>query len=130
MILLDTHAIVWLLAVEGRLSDKVRSAILEARVRGESLAYSPVSVYEISYASRRGRLPLATPTEDFISAVEAALELAPLTTEIALRAAQLPEPFHGDPVDRIIAATAIVNQCTLITHDDRIRKANVCKVLW
>jgi PIN domain nuclease of toxin-antitoxin system len=33
-------------------------------------------------------------------------------------------------MDRIIAATAIVMDCTLIAHDDRIRKANVCKVLW
>jgi PIN domain nuclease of toxin-antitoxin system len=53
-----------------------------------------------------------------------------LTAEIAVCAAGLPDPFHGDPIDRMIAATAIVGDCVLITHDDRIRKANVCKTLW
>lgn len=33
-------------------------------------------------------------------------------------------------MDRIIAATAIVEDCVLVTHDDRIRKAKVCKVVW
>jgi PIN domain nuclease of toxin-antitoxin system len=33
-------------------------------------------------------------------------------------------------MDRIIVATAIALDCTLITHDDQIRRANVCKTLW
>jgi PIN domain nuclease of toxin-antitoxin system len=33
-------------------------------------------------------------------------------------------------MDRIIAATAIVEDCVLITHDDKIRGANVCKTIW
>ncbi len=53
-----------------------------------------------------------------------------MTAAIAICAGELPEPFHGDSMDRMIAATAIVEKCTLITADIKIRAANACKVLW
>lgn len=130
MILLDTHVIIWLLTAPERLSGKAHGAILQARFAGEKVGYSPVSLYEIAFAARRRRLPLNSPIEDFIAAVQTKIELVPLTAGIAIFAAELPDSFHGDPFDRIITATAITADCTLITHDDRIRKANVCKLLW
>jgi PIN domain nuclease of toxin-antitoxin system len=33
-------------------------------------------------------------------------------------------------MDRIITATALVADCTLITKDEKIRQANLCKVIW
>jgi PIN domain nuclease of toxin-antitoxin system len=130
MILLDTHVIIWLLTARGRLSASAQKAILQARIAGEALVYSPVSLYEIAYAARRNRLPLNAPAEKFIAAIEARLEMVPLTAKIAVCAAQLPDTFHGDPMDRIITATAIMEDCVLITRDDRIRKAKACKALW
>ena len=65
-----------------------------------------------------------------MASIQARLELVPLTAAIAVCAAEIPAPFHGDPMDRIIAATAIVEDCVLITHDDKIRGANVCKTIW
>jgi len=130
MIVLDSHVLVWLLAAPKLLSNRAERAILDARIAGEELAYAPVSLYEIAYAVQRNRLPLSTPLHDFISAIKANLTMAALTSEIAVLAAELPAPFHGDPMDRIIVATAIALDCTLITHDDQIRRANVCKTLW
>jgi PIN domain nuclease of toxin-antitoxin system len=130
MILLDTHVIIWLMMDEERLSVKVREAIVEARIEGESLAYSPLSLYEIAYAAGRKRLRLNSATPEFIAAIEARLEPLPLTTAIVICAAELPEPFYGDPFDRVIAATAIVHGCTLATHDLEIRRPGVRKTLW
>jgi PIN domain nuclease of toxin-antitoxin system len=130
MILLDTHVIIWLLMSRERLSARAHDAILQARAAPEKLVYSPVSLYEIAYAARRERLPLNAPTEKFMAAIQARLEMVPMTAAIAVRAAQLPDTFHGDPMDRIITATAIVEDCVLITRDERIRKANACKTLW
>jgi PIN domain nuclease of toxin-antitoxin system len=130
MILLDTHVVMWLLTDQERLSSRARNAITQARIGGEGIGYSPVSLYEIAYAANRKRLLLNSPTAKFIVAIEARLELVPLTGEVAVCAAQLPDPFHGDPLDRIIAATALVRDCFLITHDQGIRDANVCKTLW
>ena len=130
MILLDTHVAIWLLAAPDRLSDGARNAIRQARIAGEKIACSPVSLYEIVYSARRKRLHLNVATEVFIAALQTKIELVPLTARIAVCAAELPDSFHGDPMDRIIAATAIVEDCTLITCDDRIRKSRACKVLW
>jgi PIN domain nuclease of toxin-antitoxin system len=130
MILLDTHVMIWLLTAPDLLSGKAHGAILHAKFTGERIGYSPVSLYEIAFAARRKRLPLNSPVEDFITAVQARVELIPLTAGIAICAAQLPDTFHGDPVDRIITATALVEGCTLITHDHRIRAAEACKTLW
>ena len=130
MILLDAHVVVWLMMFPELLSGRARDAILQARIAGEKIAYSAVSLYEIANAARRKRLHLDATIQEFIAAIQAKLELIPLTAAIAVCAAELPHHFRGDPMDRIIAATAIVGDFTLITHDDRIRKANVCKVLW
>ncbi|HEV2323031.1 MAG TPA: type II toxin-antitoxin system VapC family toxin [Terracidiphilus sp.] len=130
MILLDTHVIVWFLGSPERLSARARHALLQAANSGEGVGYSSVSIFEIAYAVHRKRLTLTVAVEDFIRAIEKKLTEVPLSTAIAISAADFPEPFHGDPMDRIIAATAIVENCTLITHDDRIRRAGVCKTLW
>jgi PIN domain nuclease of toxin-antitoxin system len=99
-------------------------------MEGERIACSPISFYEIAYSSFRKRLELHTSREDFIAAAKARIDLVPISPQIAICAGELPAPFHGDPMDRIIAATAIVEDCVLVTHDDRIRKAKVCKVVW
>ncbi|HUD57141.1 MAG TPA: type II toxin-antitoxin system VapC family toxin [Terracidiphilus sp.] len=130
MILLDTHVVVWLMADPDRLSTRSRERILRARVERESIAYSPVTIYEIAYSVRRNRLPLRVKVEDFIAEIEKRLRSAPLTTAIAVCAAGLPEPFHGDPLDRIIAATAIVENCTLVTADTKIHSSGVYNVVW
>lgn len=129
MILLDTHVVIWLLVSPKELSAPAREIILKARLAGERLSCSAVSLYEIAYAVHRKRLKLDVTIEEFIAAVESRIETIPLTAKIAICATQLPQPFHGDPMDRIIAATAIVEDCALITHDDRILKSNVCKAL-
>ena len=130
MILLDTHTIIWLLISPDQLSRRARERILQARMEGERIACSPISFYEIAYSSFRKRLELHTSREDFIAAAKARIDLVPISPQIAICAGELPAPFHGDPMDRIIAATAIVEDCVLVTHDDRIRKAKVCKVVW
>jgi PIN domain nuclease of toxin-antitoxin system len=130
VILLDTHAIIWLLLAPEKLSRPAREAILHARRNAEAISYSDVSIYEIANAVRRGRLVMFSGVEDFVSVLQGKFTVAPLTAQIVICAGQLPERFHGDPMDRMIAATAIVNGYTLITRDGKIRDADVCKTLW
>ena len=130
MILLDTHAAVWLLGSSERLSVKARGAILQARNTGEILAYSPVSLFEIAYAAHRNRLLLNASVRETIAAIEDRLQCVPLSALIAICAAELPDNFHGDPIDRMIAATAIIEKCLLLTADGKIRRAGVCQTLW
>jgi PIN domain nuclease of toxin-antitoxin system len=130
MILLDSHVIIWMFGEEHRLSGKAREAILRARSTGETLAYSPVSLYEIAYAGQRKRLPLVSTVKELTAGIESELESVSLSNEIVLYAAQIPAPFHGDSIDRFIVATAVVMDCPLVTHDGKIREANLCKLIW
>jgi PIN domain nuclease of toxin-antitoxin system len=130
MILLDTHVIVWFLGSPERLSAEARRALLQAVTEGEPIGYSPVSIFEIAYATQRKRLILNSTIEEFVAAIQQTLVEIPLNASISICAAKLAEPFHGDPMDRIIAATAIRRNSTLITHDHRIRSSGLCKTLW
>jgi PIN domain nuclease of toxin-antitoxin system len=55
--------------------------------------------------------------------------LLPITPEIALRAYEWPEDFHGDPADRLIAATASVHRLTLVTSDEKLLERTDLKTL-
>jgi PIN domain nuclease of toxin-antitoxin system len=130
MILLDTHVVVWLLTSPERISKAAARAIVHWSAKGERPAVSSVTVYEIAYGARRGRLQLNVTESAFLDRLRTAFDMLPVTDAIAFEAAALPEPFHGDPMDRMIAATAIVEGCVLLTMDDKIRASNVCKTLW
>jgi len=87
-----------------------------------------VSLLETAILYRLGRLELDVSLEDFFSvALSADLHLLELTSAIAGATNQLPKNFPGDPFDRTIVATAVLD-VTLITTDRAIREAHVCSV--
>jgi PIN domain nuclease of toxin-antitoxin system len=130
VILLDTHVVLWLALTPELISPTATAAILEAESAGAMPGVSVITLYEVANAIRRGRIQPTVPHQVFLNRIMSRFNVFPVSETIALRAAELPAPFHGDPMDRIITATAIVSDCTLITHDDRIRAAKACKVLW
>jgi PIN domain nuclease of toxin-antitoxin system len=130
MILLDTHVVVWLLTSPDRISKAAAEAIAAWGVGGRKPAISSATVFEIAYGASRGRIRLHVTETGFLDRLHATFDLRPVTDAIAFEAGMLPDPFHGDPMDRIIAATAIVEDCVLLTIDARIRRSNVCKTLW
>lgn len=130
MILLDTHVVIWLALTPEKISPAATAAIREAELAGEILCISAMTLYEVVTTIRRGRIQPSVPNQVFLNRIRSRFKVFLVSDTIALCAAELPAPFHGDPMDRIIAATAIVENCVLITHDDLIRKANVCKTLW
>lgn len=119
MIVLDTHAAIWLAddnALLGRIS---RTMALAAREEG-GLSISAVSFWEIAMLSVKGRLELrASPAELRRDLLSSGVVELPLTGDIALLAVELALP-HGDPADRFIAATAILQEATLMTADKRL----------
>jgi len=58
--------------------------------------------------------------EDALSAPGLSLSLIPLTPEIAIKSTRLPGNFHGDPADRILAATTQVMNAVLVTCDRKL----------
>lgn len=58
------------------------------------------------------------------------VELMPLTPPIAVKATQLGRDFPGDPANRLIVATTILESATLITKDSRIRDYLAVNTIW
>ncbi|HZY60966.1 MAG TPA: type II toxin-antitoxin system VapC family toxin [Edaphobacter sp.] len=117
-ILLDTHAWVWLEQGEERLPLRARNQIERAAWSG-SLYIASISLLEIANQYRRGRIQLSIPLEQWFTETldQRGPQAIPLTPAIALETTLLPDLFHGDPADRIIASTARVEKLTLYTHD-------------
>ncbi|MGO8758105.1 MAG: type II toxin-antitoxin system VapC family toxin [Terracidiphilus sp.] len=130
MILLDTHVVIWLMNAPHRVSTAATEAIAENGKDGALPCVSAISIYELMYAQRRGRVQFQIPVTALLGKMRAWFRVRPVTESVAIEAATLPASFHGDPMDRIVAATAIVERCTLITADERILSSGVCRTLW
>jgi PIN domain nuclease of toxin-antitoxin system len=128
MILLDTHAAIWLALSPERLSRSARAAIEDNATDG--LALSAQSLYEIAWLVVRRRILPNEPHDTFIHSLQSRFTVYPLTPAIAVTAAQLPSTFPSDPFNRIIAATAIVERIPLLTADQSIRRSRALRTIW
>jgi PIN domain nuclease of toxin-antitoxin system len=128
---LDTHAWVWWATADRRLSRRARTAIERAATRGE-LYVSLFSVWEMAKKVEKGQLALDRPLEEWVDAALAVegLQVAELTRQILVDSCRLPQPFHGDPADQIIVATARSHSATLITRDVRLRDYAHVRTVW
>ncbi len=128
MIVLDTHAWIWWVADPARLSSAAKRAIEKARVRG----VCAISVWELAVLIERGRLVLDREVTDWVRDALAlpGVELLPLTPEIALAAGGAVLELHGDPADRMIAATALAHRARLVTKDERLRVVRTLDTVW
>lgn len=119
MILLDTHAAIWILRNNSALGKKARDTAVTALAEAQ-LAISAISFWEIALLIAKGRLrSLDDPAETRKLMLQAGVRELPLTGDIAIIAVQL-DALHGDPSDRFIAATAVAHEAALMTADDRL----------
>ena len=94
------------------------------------MALSCVSLYEIARMVHRGRVALYSSIEEFLDRLGAQFTIIGLSPAIALIAARFPPNFTGDPMDRVITATALAENLTLITADRRILISRAVKTIW
>ncbi|GAB6042648.1 type II toxin-antitoxin system VapC family toxin [Endothiovibrio diazotrophicus] len=119
MILLDTHALIWLDEGSPRLGVEALRRIDDALV-GERLTVSAISFWEVAMLRAKGRLELQMGVAQWRSDLLAAgLRETPVNGSVGIVAAEL-SGFHGDPADRLIVATALGAGATLVTADRRI----------
>jgi PIN domain nuclease of toxin-antitoxin system len=129
VILLDTHVLVWLAGARQRLSPTAREAIDGDRDR----AVSTASIQELAYLVARKRLNMNRPLEAWVSDalnVHGIRAVAP-TVSASLRAGSLdPQRFHGDPIDRLLYATAVEHDARLVSADERLREFDPARLVW
>ena len=131
MIVIDTHVLVWWLTGAPGLSRKAERTLAAHGDPGQ-IVVSAISLLEIATATRRGRLRLSMPLDQWLAAVNSLPEIRvePVSAEIAVRAGGLAEPMHGDPADRLIVATSAALGVPLVTGDKKIQAYRGVKTIW
>lgn len=132
MILLDTHTLLWWLNRDtGRLSAPALAAI-NKELDGGRIYISSITTWEIARLVAHGRFTLTLSIAEWIALVEAipAVDFLPIDNAVARESTELPEPFHKDPADRFIVATARLLSAPLVTIDTKIRDYPHVKTIW
>jgi PIN domain nuclease of toxin-antitoxin system len=126
-LLVDTHAMLWWLRDDPRLSRRARAVLAD----GDSeLLWSIASSWEIAVKLSAGKLELDRPLERLFAELvsEQGVEVLPIGHEHCARVAGLPL-HHRDPFDRMLVAQAQHERVPLLTADPKLGAYEV-EVLW
>ena len=120
MIVLDTHVWVWWVHGDVRLTPHHQAYLQSNEANG--LGVSIISCWEVAKLVEYQRLQLPLPVEQWLYQALSypGVQLLDLTPRIVVESTQLPGPFHRDPADQLIVATARVYRCPLVTFDSKI----------
>jgi PIN domain nuclease of toxin-antitoxin system len=126
-LLLDTHAFLWWVMDDPRLSQRARELLADGDNR---LLFSAASGWEIAIKTHIGRLALPEPAEHFVPAQLAAnaIENLPVLLSHALRTGALPN-HHRDPFDRMLVAQSQLEGLPVLSSDPLLAQYEV-EVIW
>lgn len=122
--LLDTHAMLWLLADADRLTPAAREAIRDTRRR---LVVSAASLWEVAIKRSLGKLRAPADLSRRLAAL-GPIELLPISSLHAEAVGELPW-HHRDPFDRLLVAQAGVEQLGIVSSDAALAQYGV-EVVW
>ncbi len=126
-VLLDTHAFLWLITDEDRLSDNARQTFLNTE---NSLFFSAASMWEICIKKSLGKINLK---DGWFQTIQQELEINTiqwLPIEMTHCAEVTELPFHHrDPFDRMLIAQAIVEEMKLLSRDSRLADYAI-ELIW
>ena len=126
MYLLDTCAFIWLLEDSPNLSLAARAALMG----NESVFLSLTSLWEIAIKKTIHKLELNKTTLELAGFCEqGAINLLPIEAKYFDVIQELPM-IHGDPFDRLIMATALTENLTILTDDSKIRQYSMVRTMW
>jgi PIN domain nuclease of toxin-antitoxin system len=112
-LLLDTHALIWILTADRALRDEAREAIEEP---GNVVGVSAASAWEIEVKRAIGKLD--APRDLVKQVADARFIPLPITLDHGIAAGRLPL-HHRDPFDRMLIAQAQLEGLTIVTRDPR-----------
>ena len=123
--LLDTHTAIWYFTGDEQLSDIAKQIIINA---SNPIYLSMTSIWELAIKIGLGKMQFTDKTAGFVrSAEKDNFTILPIKTSHVFALETLPM-IHRDPFDRLLIATALAEQMTLITIDENIQKYDVSQI--
>ena len=126
-VLLDTHAFLWWITEDRRLSARAREVMTDG---GNDLLLSAASGWEIAIKASLGRITLPVPIDRFLSEQLQRNGIGALPVEmrhaLGVHALSL---LHRDPFDRLLVAQAQLEKLRILTSDPQIAQYDV-ETLW
>lgn len=120
-VLLDTHVWLWVMIGNPNLTKGFIDSF-EKILKGQGVLISPMSIWEIGMLVEKKRIEIEMDVLDWVNQAldNPGIQLCPLTPRVAIQSARLPGEVHGDPVDRLLIATAYEENAVLVTCDKKI----------
>ncbi len=117
-VLLDTHAFLWAITDNTRLTKKARKCFLNEE---NKLFLSLASVWEIAIKASLDRLEFTKPIDELLPDQIRSNDISLLHIEMGhvLRVAKLPF-HHRDPFDRLLVAQSLVENMPLLSADNHL----------
>jgi PIN domain nuclease of toxin-antitoxin system len=127
----DTHALIWYLFDDERLSRTARKFMDDAAKNGEQIGISSISLIEIVYLVEKDKINHKTFERllQSLNSDDAVLVELPVTGKIAGRMREVARETVPDMPDRIIAATALELALPIISRDRKI-KVSKLETIW
>jgi PIN domain nuclease of toxin-antitoxin system len=129
MILVDTHAVIWLTRQQELMSDAATQALIEGRREGR-LAIADITLREIAAQIVSRRIIVSSPLGVYLRFIESLYQVLPIDSQIAERSARFGPAYPKDPAGRLIGATAIVHGASLVTKNKAIRASGEVNCIW
>jgi PIN domain nuclease of toxin-antitoxin system len=126
-VLLDTHAFLWLITDDERLSEKAQKTFLNSNNR---LFFSVASLWEICIKKSLGKISLES---EWVQTIHKEMEInaiqwLPIEMPHCVKVSELPF-HHRDPFDRMLIAQAMAEDMQLLSRDSRL-SAYAIKRIW
>ena len=127
----DTHAILWYLFKNPKLSDAARQFMDDSAAAGHDIIVSAISLAEIVYLIEKGRVAqeVYPALKSILADPENVIKEAPLNAEIVDALRRVSRDSIPDMPDRIVAATAAYFDVPVISRDGRIRASSI-RTIW
>lgn len=120
-LLLDTH--IWIRYINGAPGVKPNgiATIETARLAGQAFV-SIISIWELTSLVQKGKLQLPFAVDRWVERAFQlpGIRLLSLSPEIAIASVQLPETLNSDLADRILVASARIENLRLMSRDKNI----------
>jgi PIN domain nuclease of toxin-antitoxin system len=126
----DTHAVIWYLYDDKRLSQAASQFFDDAVRQGQQIGVASISLVEIVYLSEKGHIDAPAPGR-VLSALQnpaSVLSEIPLNISVVQALQQIPMTAVPEMPDRIIAATALFLKVPIISRDHKIQATGLTTV--